>query len=169
MRIFIEITKSYQEIHNQTEKQIKFSHETGNQFLIKSSEFRWEEKLFNITYGSSSFRAAESERKYPGLPKRLFDSVKGFLSVSVNENHRGIVSFGSLLHVIQGTDFRRLRNCVVCSSIFWAYRLNAKFCSKKCSNVHHQRLYQTENRETINSKRKENYQYKRRKKNNGTL
>lgn len=35
---------------------------------------------------------------------------------------------------LEGIDARRLRFCEVCQSVFWAYRLDAKYCSEKCGN-----------------------------------
>lgn len=36
---------------------------------------------------------------------------------------------------LESIDARRLRFCKVCKKIFWAYRLDAKYCSDKCGNL----------------------------------
>lgn len=36
---------------------------------------------------------------------------------------------------LEGIDARRLRFCKVCKKIFWAYRLDAKYCFDKCGNL----------------------------------
>jgi hypothetical protein len=39
-----------------------------------------------------------------------------------------------ITNTLENIDFRRLRFCGVCRSVFWAYRLNAKYCDDICGN-----------------------------------
>ncbi|MBA2493945.1 MAG: hypothetical protein H0V31_04530 [Acidobacteria bacterium] len=73
------------------------------------------------------------------LAKRLSNIASDFFSLTLDGNYRGNLSLSVFSDVIEGTDFRRLKKCIVCSNIFWAYRLNTKFCQKKCSNQYHQK------------------------------
>ena len=69
----------------------------------------------------------------------------------------------SLLAWLYEADLKRLKICPVCGDLYWAYRANQKYCSRKCSNVFHQRkhLSDPENREQIKIKRKENHNYRK--------
>ena len=71
----------------------------------------------------------------------------------------------------------RIQRCRRCSNIFWAKRLDAKACSKKCSDVLSQRKRQRKikrNKEKINEQRRKNYSHNKKlkeikEKKNGTL
>jgi len=68
----------------------------------------------------------------------------------------------------------RIRLCPICSKIFWATRLDKRTCSKACGNILRQRIWQEENKDDYNKKRRGNYAYKKqiknkKEKNNGTL
>lgn len=53
-------------------------------------------------------------------------------------------------------DPKRLKKCLWCGNIFWAFRLNMKYCSDICSNAHHQKLFRADEkkRKDYNEKRK---------------
>lgn len=71
--------------------------------------------------------------------------------------------------------FERIKSCGFCSRIFWAKRTDAEVCSKECSDKLSKKKYQARNKETLNEKRRANYNQNKKlkqmrsKKNNGTL
>ena len=91
------------------------------------------------------------------LIKKLYEFALGFISLGV-ENHLAVLSFGDFLDALQGTDLRRLKRCLVCSNAFWAYRLNTKYCSDKCSDNYHQKKQRFDplKNEIINARRSKN-------------
>ncbi|MBA3335407.1 MAG: hypothetical protein H0T08_07340 [Acidobacteria bacterium] len=91
----------------------------------------------------------------PELAKRLANIASDFFSLTLDENYRGNLSLGVFSDVIEDTDFRRLKKCIVCSDIFWAYRLNTKFCQKKCSNQYHQKeiIKDPKRKDVVNARR----------------
>jgi hypothetical protein len=107
-----------------------------------------------------------------------FECFMPFIQFSVNRSHGLEViwrqDFERFIRDLPNYDVRRFRSCLVCRKIFWANRLNAKYCSRLCSNKHHQKLYQSDplKHAEFNKKRRENYafkQNKKRRKENGTL
>jgi hypothetical protein len=66
-------------------------------------------------------------------------------------------------HHLQDLEAYRVRHCFVCKSVFWAYDLRSKYCSRKCSN----RLSQTkwisnpDNKNKFLQKKKLGYQAKK--------
>ena len=40
-----------------------------------------------------------------------------------------------------GIEIGRLKRCLNCKTVFWAYRLNAKYCAESCSDTYHRKIY----------------------------
>lgn len=83
------------------------------------------------------------------------------ISVSVSDEGKFEVFSRSFLQAIDGVDAKRLKMCPICDAVFWAYRLNQKWCSKKCSNFHHQKLLRDdeERRQKANEDRRNNHKH----------
>lgn len=92
------------------------------------------------------------------LTKQLFEVAVNTFQIEINENYQLQFNLGDFLNSISEVDLRRIKKCEDCSNILWAYRLNTKFCSKKCSNSHHQRIFQ--NKTETKEKKRTNYYYK---------
>jgi hypothetical protein len=60
---------------------------------------------------------------------------------------------------------RRIRGCVMCGYIYWAYREDSWTCGPKCGNVLRQRIWQRRNKDAHNERRRLNYAYKKSRKN----
>lgn len=50
-------------------------------------------------------------------------------------------------------EIERIKLCNVCHSLFWATRINAPACSRKCSNAHHQRLFRNSSEQPDKNKK----------------
>lgn len=89
--------------------------------------------------------------------------------LTYHSNFHARVSFGSdykldfksnyLMEVLRGIDVRRLRMCSVCLKIFWAMRLDKKFCDANCKNIHSQRELRNnpERNSNVNKQRRTSY------------
>ncbi|MDQ3713850.1 MAG: hypothetical protein M3388_16745 [Acidobacteriota bacterium] len=64
-----------------------------------------------------------------------------------------------------GLDLDRIRECGICSRIFWAKNKNSQTCSGPCRNALRQRKHRKKNKEKINADRRRNYQNKKNLKN----
>lgn len=202
MKIFVEIAEEYQiALANNQRKEKKLresieallkSHNAGAEAYIELDTLLQQNPLvnyFKISYVDTTsqiynslstqkqldaFRTARS-KETKILAQKLYNLAFGFISLTV-ENNQAKISFGDYLDVIQSTDLRRLKRCVVCSNILWANPLNKKFCSIKCANVQLQRNLRAnpERRAEINKRRVDNYKQnkkvkKLKEKKNGTL
>ena len=76
-----------------------------------------------------------------------------------DENRRITFQSNFLIGALEGADPNRLRQCNVCRRVFWAFRLNTKFCEKKCADIYfqQQRRLDEEKNKSINKRRRENY------------
>lgn len=66
--------------------------------------------------------------------------------------------------VIESIDLERLRACKTCGRVFWAKRKDSETCQTVCFNALRQRRHREQNKEAINARRKENYQFKKQQK-----
>jgi len=103
------------------------------------------------------------------LPKtdeiKLLGRIKH--TVEINLNAKGQIDFQPYDFLLfSDVDFRRVKDCENCENYFWASNLKQKFCSKKCSNFHHQRLFQADDikRARYNEQRQNNYAYRKQQK-----
>jgi hypothetical protein len=113
-----------------------------------------------------------------GLRKRFLDLASHFFKVTFDESHQIQIGWTGLAENLLGYDIRRFRKCPICQKFFWAERIDKNCCSRECSNVQNQRVFQSDpnKREEYNAKRRETYKSKReqkqgkkRRKKNGTL
>ncbi len=185
--VFVEITEMYQEVQQKKLECLKMLEDKRGSlpnFLYETSTDLYTNITgdFHLYYGQERLRQHLSpdkmsslainlfdrqwKEKADRLSKELFEITTGFVSLKMNENHKGNISVGRFSDIIEETDFRRFKKCLACSNAFWAYRLNAKFCSKKCSNKYYQRQLRAnpERREERNFQRKKTYQSKKEQK-----
>jgi hypothetical protein len=66
--------------------------------------------------------------------------------ITVDENGRIQLVFGTLARMLDGAEVERIRQCKMCHEIFWAGRLDQETCTRRCTNLFHQhkRRYQTD-------------------------
>lgn len=93
----------------------------------------------------------------PVLPIMISVNEEGFIEANSNEFFDFIKTYN--------IEARRIRNCVICSKIFWANRIDKWACSKSCGNTLRQRIWQFGNKADYNEKRRINYAYKKSMKN----
>lgn len=96
--------------------------------------------------------------------KRIWVGMNDFLT-TVYLTEDGRIEFEtSIGDVLKSVNPHRIKVCSVCNqNIFWAKRTDAKYCSKKCSNLYNTRKYlaDPQKRESHNEKRKITYQSKK--------
>ena len=143
------------------------------------------ESYNDLLKAKSLFRHfAKINRQYPNwneIKDNKFEQYKfqlHFLTIDYKERQFAVfvgvmpdgfikTSRSELLEIFESEEvpFYRIRACEICEKIFWAKRTDAKTCkNKKCSNALSQRKYQNRNKDEINEKRRENYQYKKKSK-----
>lgn len=151
MKVIVDISEEYRNYLEQTEKNNKL---TARKFSVSPHDSPNE------------------------LGLRLVTFTMWFLRLTTDESHHIKIEWDSLAETIQNQDLRRFKKCVVCNKFIWATRLNKKYCSNKCSNLYHQRLFQSdekkhqefkEKRRLANKARKTLKEAKERRKKNGTL
>lgn len=138
MKVFVEVAEEYRKECELNEKYLDLIRQKENPALITIVEPLLNGGTFVLHYPATTRWAYYSEKKRPGLAKRFFEAASISYKLTA-ENHHAVISGTGSLDMVEGTDLRRLKKCLQCSSIFWAYRLNTIFCSNKCSNFYHQR------------------------------
>ena len=98
-----------------------------------------------------------------GLGRIFFESAIKYMELTTDEEHQIQIKLFGLLQLIQGCDLRRFKQCATCQKIIWANRLDRKFCSRKCSNLGWQKIYQSDEkkRREYNSRRQKTYNSKK--------
>lgn len=110
------------------------------------------------------FEVTSVSRDTVHFHKRLFDIITFYLKLTTDESHQIKVEFRGFVETIKGQDLRRFRKCFTCQKFFWAYRLNTKFCERKCLDRNHQKKIRQDPVKNfkINEQRRENRIYKKR-------
>lgn len=100
-----------------------------------------------------------------------WDAFPITIRTALIRNDNGRLQITGLASLIGEFDDSRLRRCKVCENrIFWAKRKDSETCSTTCFNVLRQRRHRERNKEVLNTKRRENYKYKKEKeKKNGIV
>ena len=86
-----------------------------------------------------------------------------FIKYFIDENGVAQPKIDGFYESILGQDVRRVRQCLYCSNIFWAGRLDKFCCSVSCNRAENLRLLPPltrEKRDAINKLRRDNYDYK---------
>ncbi len=154
IKIFVEIAEHYQEAckratENERLMRLGYGKPLPEEILsdLRNINFHITNKPYsNSLLGGPLFPKGAREIEIDALAVRLSSFMVNSFSLTVDKNHLANISIsqGEFLDVIKGTDLRRLKKCLVCSNVFWAYRLNAKFCSMKCSDNFHKRKQRNE-------------------------
>lgn len=78
------------------------------------------------------------ERRSPRLVRIEFDQTdkRGMKPQFILRFH-----LSPIVEALDGKDVSRIRICKTCDKVFWAYRYNADYCSRKCGNVFRNREY----------------------------
>ena len=141
-KIFRELRRDLRQIVNYFERRRK-----GNFFPVSSSKF----------YSAD------------GMPFEL-PQVRQVNQIEYSNNkfHMAQTEEAVLADAINNVDGDRIRACEICNHVFWANRKDSETCSPMCFNTLRQRRHRERNKEEINCKRRENYQYKKGKKKNDT-
>jgi hypothetical protein len=162
--------------------------DSGNTFETLESIRKKYDFLSSLSHGLGTLAYAVTE-EYFGEKVPINETIAGveeflpeyvpILTVSISVNNEGFIEAKTseffdfiTTHKIEA---RRIRNCVICYKIFWANRVDKWTCSKPCGNTLRQRIWQIENKEEYNEKRRRNYAYKtsmkkqKENKSNGTL
>lgn len=94
------------------------------------------------------------------LINEFFKSAVDYMIFTVNDQHGIEIKFEGFLKLVLGSDLRRFRKCKFCEKMFWAKRLDAETCSKKCSDLIAQRRIRNnpERLELIKQRRRKKYQ-----------
>lgn len=118
--------------------------------------------FLSIVYSLKGFQEYRFDKEKMPFPTR--HCLQGTAVIfDVDEKARIDFQNGPLTGVLQGVDARRLRQCDVCQKVFWAYRLNQKWCSTTCKSAHFQRERRSnpKTRNEINEQRRANYRRKK--------
>jgi hypothetical protein len=88
-----------------------------------------------------------------GIPISVDITREGFLRMTED----------NILEVLirEKVEVARIKQCPVCSKIFWAGRLNRKACSDKCVATNRQRNYRLRDKKQENEKKKKNRQFEK--------
>jgi predicted nucleic acid-binding Zn ribbon protein len=172
MKVLVEISERY-EIHLNSQSQIEITEGFTDKDVKEWMKFT----KFRITSKPKYNLMKVSTLGTEELGERLFDVSIQFIELTTDDEHQIRIKTNGLLKEIEGCDLRRFKKCVVCQKFIYAYRLNTKFCSKRCSNYYFQKEYLSDEkkREAWNERRKENREHKRKmkklkeEKKNGTL
>lgn len=101
--------------------------------------------LFRFNY-AQLFRLRDFLRSLAKLTPGEFTTIMTDLTVSIDEQS-GVVRFSypddDWLAVTRGVDARRIRQCPVCSKIFWAGRLDQTCCGSACGHAWRNREYRS--------------------------
>lgn len=123
--------------------------------------------LFRIVHSTNDLENIGKSRSFEHIDER----APIILEVSVNLSKDGKINFlnNKIAEALQGIPAERLRFCPICNHIFWAYRLDQNWCSKKCSDVHFQKQRRADDkkRDAINERRRQNYAHKMANKKDG--
>lgn len=110
--------------------------------------------------------ASEIKKQYgfEVLGIHVFDEDRKNTAGLYADNNGFLKPFKSVFFAIfetEDVEYRRIRQCLICEHIFWAKRKDSETCSKNCFNALRQRRHRERNKEAINVKRRENYNYKK--------
>lgn len=68
-----------------------------------------------------------------------FPNFAGLINVEITPDFTMSFTFSPLIETISKSDIRRIRQCLFCSNFFWAERVDALGCTRRCSNALRQR------------------------------
>ncbi len=177
----IELIKTYDEILSkelprELYEYVMNADETDNDARLTSIQERLD-FLSSLNHGLKIVAYAVTEEYFANEP--IIETIAGIkwatpeynplITVSVTVNSEGNIELKSTeffdfirTHKIEA---RRIRHCYICQKIFWAQRLDSWACSKKCGNSLRQKIWQAQNKDKYNEKRRSNYAYKQATKN----
>ena len=100
-----------------------------------------------------------------GIEKFAKGSFKGHIEIYlpaeyIIENGRLHFVLADITKTLEGIDVRRLKMCKECESVFWAYRLDARYCSNECGNLKRVKEFQKKAKAKDIKKRKEREEWK---------
>ena len=76
----------------------------------------------------------EKTGRWPGTP--LVSTFSGLkVTLRIGEQSRIEIKTDELLDALVGVEASRIRKCPICTSMFWAGRIDQKCCTNKCANV----------------------------------
>ncbi|HEY8559484.1 MAG TPA: hypothetical protein VIL74_03700 [Pyrinomonadaceae bacterium] len=118
-------------------------------------------KMSEFEYFSSRTRELSNRLAFRD-PRTNYVPLLTHVGVSLSAD--GTIDFlnDPVVKALHKAPIDRLRFCPICDHIFWAYRLNQRWCSKKCADIHFQKQRRSDPkvREEINEKRRRNYAHK---------
>jgi hypothetical protein len=97
---------------------------------------RMKELLEKLASAGEDMDVSGSQFRHPAALS-LFTA---FQELRLNED--GIIRKDEdpVIDLLVGQDAKRIRKCKICSNFFWAKRLDARCCQKKCADTYNQRL-----------------------------
>jgi hypothetical protein len=112
-----------------------------------------DDSLFDFIYEIISFIARWNAGKIPADEKKFIEGV----SAITIEDGRIHAFVDPIIRWLDGVDISRVRKCDTCYRFFWAGRITAKCCSRKCN---HTRIMRESRSEEQKAQRSGNRRYK---------
>lgn len=177
--IFFQVAEKYREnLKQRKNPKSIYGYESVTPNIVVDAWIKEKEQMvkesFNVTYPAydptDESKLAIRDRlevlspaRNRDLGRELLAFAISYVSLEIDDEHLTRISFSKFINAIEEIDLRRLKKCVICSKVFWAYKLNKKYCSKKCSNKYHEKPYpkDQQTKDKINERRRSNYAQKK--------
>jgi hypothetical protein len=124
---------------------------------------RLEDERKSMRSAEKEYGLEENSLTFQHYTSLDWDAFPISINTTLLRDDSGTLHITGLAALIGKFDDSRLRRCNVCERIFWAKRKDSETCSLSCFNILRQRRHREKNKAALNAKRRENYQYKKKK------